>query len=337
MRKKIQFFDSICFRGEIDLLLFRLTELDPYVDRFIISEITSNTEESVFLTNINLFEKWSDKISYILSNDETYLLDIKNEFVKLTPYFEDVLMISNTNEIPNLKYKDVFTDKLVFNYFIIEHKNLIWNIDYMGSELSRGTMVVNLSLIIQVKNLFDRIFKDKVTDNLIRSFVLENGWKVSNFRYDPNYDFYIEEKLFPTDVNPVTTYQLIKHNNQIELPTNVDLLPYVKIGRDEVRKHLFLVESDVEYMDGYDTITIIKFSSNLQETLCEKVSDITTKSVLYLPDVVLYGDSDLETFQDEYMLNETKRMFSVVFPQEQDVIDVIFKNKKPLGLGGVLY
>jgi hypothetical protein len=287
------------------------------------------------MKNIDLFEKWSDKISHILSNDETYLLDIKKEFMKLTPYFEDVLMISNTNELPNLKYKDLFTDKLVFNYFIIEHRNLIWNVDYMDNELSRGTMVVNLSLIIQVKNLLDRIFKDKFTDNLIRSFVLENGWKFSNFEYTLNHDFYIKEKLPPIDINPVTTYQLIKHNNQIELPTNVDLLPYVKIGRDEVRKHLFLVESDVEYMDGYDTITIIKFSSNLQETLCEKVSDITTKSVLYLPNIVLYGDSDLETFQDEYMLNETKRMFSVVFPQEQDIIDVIFKNKKPLGLGGV--
>ena len=335
MRKKIQFFDSICFRGEIDLLLFRLTELDQYVDRFIILEISSNPDESIFMKNIDLFERWSDKISHILSNDETYLLDIKKEFMKLTPYFEDVLMISNTNELPNLKYKDLFTDKLVFNYFIIEHRNLIWNVGYMDNELSRGTMVVNLSLIIQVKNLFDRIFKDKFTDNLIRSFVLENGWKFSNFEYTLNHDFYIKEKLPPIDINPVTTYQLIKHNNQIELPTNVDLLPYVKIGRDEVRKHLFLVESDVEYMDGYDTITIIKFSSNLQETLCEKVSDITTNSVLYLPNIVLYGDSDLETFQDEYMLNETKRMFSVVFPQEQDVIDVIFKNKKPLGLGGV--
>jgi hypothetical protein len=47
----------------------------------------------------------------------------------------------------------------------------------------------------------------------------------------------------------------------------------------------------------------------------------------------LYGDP--ETFQDEYMMNETKRMFSVVFPQEQDVIEVIFKNEKPLILGGV--
>jgi hypothetical protein len=37
------------------------------------------------------------------------------------------------------------------------------------------------------------------------------------------------------------------------------------------------------------------------------------------------------------MLNETKRMFSVVFPQEQDVIELIYKNEKPLGLGGVSY
>jgi hypothetical protein len=96
-----------------------------------------------------------------------------------------------------------------------------------------------------------------------------------------------------------------------------------------------LVESDIEHVDGYDTITIIKFSSNLKEILCEKISDNITNSVLYLPNIALYGDSDLETFQDEYMLNETKRMFSVVFPQEHDVIDVIFKNKKPLGLGGV--
>ena len=95
------------------------------------------------------------------------------------------------------------------------------------------------------------------------------------------------------------------------------------------------MECDIEFMEGYDTITIIKFSSNLQEKLCERVSEKITKSALYLPNIVLYGDSDLETFQNEYMLNETKRMFSVVFPQEQDIIDVFFKNEKPLGLGGV--
>jgi hypothetical protein len=329
--KKIKFYDSICFRGELEILIFRLTELDPYVDGFIIADLNQSD------TNWDLLKKWESKIHIISVTEENCFESIKNQFIKLNPMFEDVLMISNTNEVPNLKDKDPFFEKLRFEYFIIEHSNFIWNYDYVNVEPSRGTLVTNLSLIVQTKNVVDKLIKMKTTLNLARGKVLNNGWKFSNFKYDSNYDFYIKEKLFPTKINPVTTYQLIKHNNQIELPTNVDLLPYVKIGRDEVRKHLFLVESDIEYMDGYDTITIIKFSSNLQETLCEKVSDITTKSVLYLPNVVLYGDSDLETFQDEYMLNETKRMFSAVFPQEQDIIDVIFKNKKPLGLGGGSY
>ena len=327
--KKIKFYDSICFRGELEILIFRLTELDPYVDEFIIADLNQSD------INWDLLKKWKSKIHIISVTEDNCFESIKNQFIKLNPMFEDVLMISNTNEVPNLKDKDPFFEKLRFEYFIIEHNNFIWNYEYVDVEPSRGTLVTNLSLIVQTKNLMERLTDMKTKINLIRGKVLSNGWKFSNFKSDSNYNYSIKEMLPPTNINPITTYQLIKHNNQIELPTNVDLLPYVKIGRDEVRKHLFLVESDIEYMDGYDTITIIKFSSNLQETLCEKVSDNITKSVLYLPNVVLYGDSDLETFQDEYMLNETKRMFSVVFPQEQDVIDVIFKNKKPLGLGGV--
>ena len=327
--KKIKFYDSICFRGELEILIFRLTELDPYVDGFIIANLNQDD------VNWDLLKKWESKINIISATEENCYESIKNQFVKLNPTFEDVLMISNTNEIPNLQDKEPFFEKLRFEHFIIEHRNFIWNYEYIDVKPSRGTLVTNLSLIIQTKKSMESLVNMKTRVNLIRGKVLNNGWKFSNFGYDLNHNYYIKEKLYPTDINPITTYQLIKHNNQIELPTNVDLLPYVKIGRDEVKKHLFLVESDVEYMDGYDTITIIKFSSNLQETLCEKVSDNITKNVLYLPNVVLYGDSDLETFQDEYMLNETKRMFSVVFPQEQDVIDVIFKNKKPLGLGGV--
>jgi hypothetical protein len=327
--KKIKFYDSICFRGELEILIFRLTELDPYVDGFIIANLNQDD------TNWDLLKKWESKIHIISVTEGNCFESIKNQFIKLNPMFEDVLMISNTNEVPNLRDKEPFFEKLRFEHFITEQRNFIWNYEYVDVEPSRGTLVTNFSLIIQTKKSMESLVNMKTRVNLIRGKVLNNGWKFSNFGYDLNHNYYIKEKLYPTDINPITTYQLIKHNNQIELPTNVDLLPYVKIGRDEIKKHLFLVESDIDYMDGYDTITIIKFSSNLQETLCEKVSDITTKSVLYLPNVVLYGDSDLETFQYEYMLNETKRMFSVVFPQEQDVIDVIFKNKKPLGLGGV--
>jgi hypothetical protein len=330
MTNKIKFFDSICFSGELELLKFRLTELSPYVEHFIITE--NDNLNSKFLNNRELFKEWEHKITHIFTTEENYSDKIKDEFIKLNPAFEDVLMISQTNEIPNLIYIDDFFEKLKFNPFIIEHKNFQWNIDYVTNELSIGTLVFSLSFILQNKNVIKTYLKTKKNINIRKSFLLKNGWKFSNFG---NYETKIEELLPPTQIDPVRTYPLIKHNNEIELPKNLDLLPYVKIGRDEVKKHLFLVESDLEFVnqDYYDTVTIINFDSNLKEVLCEKVSDKITKSVLFLPNMVLYGEP--ETFHDEYMMNETKRMFSVVFPQEQDIIEIIFKNKKPLVLGGV--
>ena len=98
-----------------------------------------------------------------------------------------------------------------------------------------------------------------------------------------------------------------------------------KIDTNEKCWHIFVLLTTLFLLENFD--------SNLKEVLCEKVSDKITKSVLFLPNMVLYGEP--ETFHDEYMMNETKRMFSVVFPQEQDIIEIIFKNKKPLVLGGV--
>ena len=331
--KKIKFFDSICFRGELEFLIFRLSELDPYVDNFIIADFS---QDGLLKSKWDLIEKWESKISYISVIEENYLNSIKDEFIKLKPTFEDVLLISNTNEVPNLRDKEPFYEKLDFESFLIEHRNFIWNYEYVDVTPSRGTLVTNLSLILKNKNEFNNLANMKSSITLIGEKVLSNGWKFSNFgEYDPKYETNIKELLPPDEIDPVRTYPLIKHNNEIELPDNINLLPYFKIGRYNVKRHLFLVESDLEFVnqDYYDTITIINFDSNLKEVLCEKVSEKITKSVLYLPNVVLYGDP--ETFQDEYIMNETKRMFSVVFPQKEDVIEVIIRNEKPLVLGGV--
>lgn len=330
--KKIKFIDSICFRGEIDLLIFRLNELNDYVDKFIIADFT----ETHLNDSPSLFEKYGDKLIRILVSEKNYLEKIKTEFINLEPDFEDVLMISDTNEVPNLTHKDIFLDKLMFESFVLFHQNFIWNSDYIDVNPSRGTLVTNFSLFLQLRKSAEKLYDLKFVKKIYESNSMNNGWKFSNFGdYDPNYETNIKEILPPCDIDPVRTYPLIKHNNEIELPKNINLLPYFKIGRYSVKRHLFLVESDLEFVnqDYYDTITIIDFDSNLKEVLCEKVSEKITKSILYLPNVVLYGDP--ETFQDNYMLNETKRMFSVVFPQEEDIIEVIFKNEKPLVLGGV--
>lgn len=333
MTNKLKFFDAVCFNGETELLKFRLTELSEYVDHFIIAEYEDNT--SKYLDSIELFSEWQDKITHIYITNDNLNNKIKSTFLGLQPNFEDILILSNTNEIPNLTNVGEFTEKLKFNPFVIEHTNFIWNKNYIDKFTSRGSIIFSFSLILQIKDVINQYIKLKSRINLQESYLLKNGWKFSNFNYESKYDYHIKNLLPPTEINPISTYKLIKHNGNIPLPKNLHLLPYFKIGRDEVKKHLFLVNSDLEFVnqDYYDTITIINFDSNIQETLCEKVSNKITKNVLYLPSKVLYGDP--ETFQDEYMMNETKRMFSVVFPQEQDVIEVIFKNEKPLVLGGV--
>jgi hypothetical protein len=116
------------------------------------------------------------------------------------------------------------------------------------------------------KNILNNVFEQKIKINSNSYTLYQNGWNFLNFEYDNNYKYQIKELLPPTKIDPVRTNQLIKHNNEIELPKNLDLLPYFKIGRDEVKKHLFLVESDLEFVnqDYYDTITIINFDSKLE-------------------------------------------------------------------------
>lgn len=263
-------------------------------------------------------------------DNDSFLSKIKNEFINLNPYFEDILMISNINELPNLNYKNEILDKIIFEPLILKHQNFIWNINYIDGNFSRGTLIFSFSDILKHKNILNNVFEQKFKINSNSYTLYQNGWSFLNFEYDNNYKYQIKELLPPTKIDPVRTYQLIKHNNKIELPKNLDLLPYFKIGRDEVKKHLFLVESDLEFVnqDYYDTITMINFDSNIKEILCEKVSDKITKSVLFLPNVVLYGEP--ETFHDEYMMNETKKECSLWYSHKNRILSKLFlKMKNP--------
>jgi hypothetical protein len=123
---------------------------------------------------------------------------------------------------------------------------------------------------------------------------------------------------------------LVEHNGDIELPVNTKLLPYNQIGRYVPKKHLFFVESDepesLEMLENqYSTVTIINFSNSLNEVIGEKITDKTTRNVLYLPETVLYTDEE-HKFQSQNKMNEVKRMFSTVFLQKQDTTTIIYKN-----------
>ena len=323
-------FDSFMFKGELDLLEFRLTELDPFVDVFIIAEFDSNKKNSIFIQNKTRFNKWRKKISHIFVTEESCLNKITAEFVNHSPDFDDILLVSEINEVPNLRKKDEITKELKYGSILLQHQNFVWNIDHIDNLFVDGTFMIAFNSILVDKEILNKTYSKKY--NLKSGGVqrIKNGWKFSNFKLDDEFRQQIDDKLPPVEVDPITTYMLVEHNGEVELPVNTKLLPYNQIGRYQTKKHLFLVESDepesLEMLENqYSSVTIINFSDNLNEIIGEKVTDKTTNNVLYLPETLLYTD-ELTKFQAQYKINEVKRMFSTVFLQPQDTTTIIYNN-----------
>ena len=332
MKKNQRTFDAFIFKGELDLLKFRLTELDPFVDVFIIAELDSDKKNSIYLNNIEMFKKWKKKISHIFINDTniTYSNKIVVEFINCSPGFEDILVISEINEIPDYTKKDEIYELLKFHPVILEHQNFVCNIDHIDKKWVNGSIVLTFSSILVKKEIITETYNKKLNSFGFSSQKLKCGWKFTNFDGSSDSEFNFEEKIPSTEVNPVTTYPLFEHGGNVLLPKNINLLPYKKLGRERVKKHLFISESEIESIEKlenvYDTVTIIEFSENLNEVICEKLTDKVSKSVLFLPNKVLYGNYDLKKFQIQYKLNEINRMMCTVFPQKQDLTKIIFNN-----------
>ncbi len=330
MIKKNKTFDSFIFDGELELLEFRLTELNPFIDVFIVAELDSNKNNSVFIQNKSRFEKWKKKIFHIFVTKESFLNKITVEFVNHSPDFDDVLLFSEINETPNLKNKQDLFKELKYGSIMLQHQNFVWNIDHIDNTFIDGSIVLSFSSILVDREIIKKTFDKK--HNLKSGGIqrIRNGWKFSNFNLDENFKHQIEDKLPPTKIDPLTTYMLVEYNGEIELPINARLLPYNQIGRYLPKKHLFLVESaepeSIEMLENqYSSVTIINFSNNLNEIIGEKITDKTTRNVLYVPETILYTD-ELHRFQSQYKMNEVKRMFSTVFLQKQDTTTIIYKN-----------
>ena len=326
MTKKNKIFDSFLFRGELDLLEFRLTELDKFVDHFIIAEVNQNKKDSIFLKEKERFKKWKNKISHIFVSEEelSFLNKITVEFINHSPDFEDILMISEINEIPNLNKKIEIFELLNCGPVVIEHQNFVWNIDYIDGNWNDGTLILTFSSILINKKIVFQLYESKNNPKTSNQ-KLKNGWVFSNFDYNEKFEYQMEEKLPPVDIDPITTYPLIEHKGTIELPVNYQMLKHIDIIQHKPKTHLFLVESDMLSSEDYDSITIIDFNDDLNETICERVSSKIMKHVLYLPNKVLYSDN-LENFELQYKLNEVKRMSHLLFPKKEDTIKIIYRN-----------
>jgi hypothetical protein len=323
--KKRKIYDIILFNGELNVLKFRLNQLNPFVDYFIIVE----SEKVSYESNKELFGDYENKILYLKVDNDTNNYQLRDFLREKSPEFEDIIFISDVGEIPDLTKLDELMEPLKYDSLILNHHYFVWNIDHITKHLEYGSMVFEYTRIFQNKYLIKSVIRKKQKpQNFIRE-IIPNGWKFSFF---DNIDVslfldYIENGVLPQFIVPSKTHQLIKRDENIVLPEFSHLLPYNKIGRDYPKNYLLISDSNVEYSpDDYDKICNISFDDNFNETFVKPTDEKTTNSRLYLPNIVLYGESTLEEFQHKYKLNETRKIVSTLFPQDNDIITMIVDN-----------
>ena len=318
MKKNFKIFDVILFGGDLDLLNLRFSEFYDIIDFFVIVPFSDEIKCDIDI-------KFKDKvIIFDTFKNETNLYDLLKEFLK-TNYesFDDIIFTSYENEIPNFNNLNEIIEEIKFRLVSIEHKTLCWNVDYYIKENIKGSHVFTFSTFLTNKNV---LIKKNLNFKKI-----ESGWKFLNFHEPTEGEAFARETLLPsTNYNFATTYKLIKTPSDFELPKNVGILAYNKIGRDYMKKHLFLVESSNtvnlnEVSKLYDTVSIIEFSDKLNEVIAENIGESVFKSILHLPSNVLYGEKPLKDFHDDYKKNEIKKIIETVFPQDQDSIRIIYK------------
>lgn len=322
--KKRKIYDVILFNGELNVLGFRLNQLNSFVDYFIIVE----SEKISYEVNKELFKDFEDKIIYLKIDNDPYYYQLRNFLREILPEFEDIIFMSDVGEIPDLTKLDELMEPLKYDSLILNHHHFVWNVDHKTKNLEYGSMMFEYTRIFQNKYLIKSVInKKQKPQNFIRE-IIPNGWKFSYFDNDEELLFgeYNENIVFPNPINPSKTYQLIKRDD-IVLPEFTHLLPHNKVGRDHSKNYLLISDSNVEYLvDDYDKICIINFGDNLNETFIDVIDEKTTISKLFLPKVVLYGESTLEEFQHKYKLNETRKIVSTLFPQDNDIITMIVDN-----------
>jgi beta-1,4-mannosyl-glycoprotein beta-1,4-N-acetylglucosaminyltransferase len=363
--KKHKIIDTIFLYDEIEMLLFRLTELNEYVDHFIIMEsnidFLGNSKPFFFLENKNLFEKWKSKITYLptsnitldsitLLHDEmkkigyktnfslsinrdniqlTQLNDLKNYLLSTDLYFEDLILISDVDEIPNLSDYFIIANKLKFCPVILRQKNFQWSKDYINTKPHLGTCCVLFTDIITKPYVFLQLyFIQNVMDSQFFDIV-DCGHHFSHFSsinktkeklsllnpetLESHVEYCWDNLISLTTDQTRRKYSLIEYNG--ELPKNHSLLPSQKIGRDFSKKYTVTL--------NYNKVEST-FSLNVH---CDETNqfDILLPTSKYYD--ILIEENTLENFQKMYGVNEIKKILSSFHPLNQDLFKFVNDGK----------
>ena len=370
MLNKHKIIDCFLFYNELDMLEFRLTELNEHVDYFIILDsdfdFAGNKKDSMFELNKNRFDSWKEKIIRIdcpeltielfnqintekypqyknlstdIINKDIIIFYMMIKLIETLPQleldFEDIIMFSDIDEIPDFTTLDLIDDYLLFNSIILRQKRFFWTTKYIDKDLSFGTSCHQYTKISRNPLVLDHFYKLKSNKKFSNNTFLDSGWHFSHFEdlgnlhkkleLINNREYSLKDlKLKMNNLTPIKhpdlrdEYSLMNYEGN--LPKNVHLLPEQPVRRNWKRDILIKTENITNDGDFFQTIN----ASFATDTI-NKIDENT----IVLPKNILYGDyTSLEEFQKTYGYNELKKIIKSLYLLNEDIITFDFGEPK---------
>ena len=213
-------YDCFMYYDEDTVLDIRLNCLDAYVDKFVIveSKFTHSGKKRNLLFDINQFKRFKDKIIYLALDDEPReietVYDKDDEDLKSFKYIEnalkrenyhrnyisrglsdadaeDIIMVSDADEIPNLGKLDLkkIKNKLIFfqqKMFYYKLNLYIDSFNWFGTKACKKKDLISPQWLRNIKDRtyplwrIDTLFSKLKYQNIY--FVNDGGWHFSNIK-----------------------------------------------------------------------------------------------------------------------------------------------------------
>jgi len=213
-------YDCFMYCDEDTVVDIRLNCLDAYVDKFVIveSKFTHSGKKRNLLFDINQFKRFKDKIIYLALDDEPRgietIYDKDGEDLKSFKYIEnalkrenyqrnyiskglsdadaeDIIMVSDADEIPNLGKLDLkkIKNKLIFfqqKMFYYKLNLYIDSFNWFGTKACRKKDLISPQWLRNIKDRayplwrIDTLFSKLKYQNIY--FVNDGGWHFSNIK-----------------------------------------------------------------------------------------------------------------------------------------------------------
>jgi len=241
----MKIFDCFMYFDEEVVLDLRLNTLDEFVDYFVIVEsiFTHKGDKRELKFDKKKFEKFKDKIIYLIYDKEPKdLVKIKDQNTDHGGYImnallrengqrnfiskgltyagdEDFIMISDVDEIPNLKnvnfnnYQNKivqFHQEMFYYKFNLKLPNLIWT----GTKACKKRNLINPQWLRNIKDKkypffrIDTLFSKTKYTNV--GFIDDGGWHFSNIKSAEEIEYklksYLHHREF--DINPLNTDEI---------------------------------------------------------------------------------------------------------------------------------